>query len=148
MQQLKKVSSCVLSSTFGQTVNGRVNRVAVITWTANSSDFVFVGQDVVFQGNMSIPEKFGNDIAAFASALQKAVDNGEVKVYGYEFPVADVSNGACVAYKNAAHADRTPMEVIRRAWYVDNDPSLLGLVRRQVEKSVKAGKLIPVTAPV
>lgn len=143
---MKKVVSMRPSANFGVVVNGRVNRVIAVTWSANANSFLFVGQGQEFSGNMVLPDSYtAEQIPAFMAEVQKAVDEGRLKVYGYEFPVSVVSDGAAKSYRNPQHPDRQPMEVIRRAWPTANDDAtLLALVKAQVNKSVAAGKLVPV----
>lgn len=144
MEKLIKLESCAKSLTFGQIVNGRVNRVAVCVWSKSASEFSLVGSGEHYQGNMPVPEKYGDNIDAFAAAVQKAVDEGTFTLYAYEFPVPLVSNGTAKAYKNALKPTNAPMETIRRAWDKDNDPLFIEVVRAQVAKSIAAGKLIEV----
>lgn len=145
MDKLIKLESCAKSLTFGQIVNGRINRVAVCVWSKSASEFSLVGSGEHYQGNMPVPDKYGDDINAFAAAVQKAVDNGEFNLFAYDFPVPLISNGTVKAYKNALKPDNAPMETIRRAWDKDNDPLFIEVVKAQVNKSVAAGKLIPMT---
>lgn len=144
MEKLTKILSCATSAKFGQVVNGRVNRVVAMQWSKSSSEFVFVGDGETYAGNMVMPESY-SDVAVFQAAVQKAVDEGKLNVYAYDFPVAVVSDGTARAYSNPQHPERMPMEVIRRAWPRDNDASLLELVKAQVKKSVIDKKLQPVT---
>ena len=144
MDKLIKLESCTKSSTFGQTVNGRVNRVAVCVWSKSASEFSLVGGGEHYQGNMPVPDKYGDDINAFAAAVQKAVDDGSFTLYAYDFPVLLISNGTAKAYKNALKPTNAPMETIRRAWDKDNDPLFIEVVRAQVNKSLAGGKLIAV----
>jgi hypothetical protein len=144
MEKLIKLESCTKSLTFGQVVNGRVNRVAVCVWSKSASEFSLVGSGEHYQGNMPVPEKYGDNIEAFAAAVQKAVDDGSFTLYAYDFPVPLISNGAVKAYKNALKPANAPMETIRRAWDKDNDPLFIEVVRAQINKSVASGKLLPV----
>jgi len=142
MEKLTKIISCAASATFGQTINGRVNRVVSMVWSKSSNEFQFVGDGEVYQGNMIMPENY-SDVATFQAAVQKAVDEGKLSVYAYDFPVSLVSNGDARAYRNPNKPTNAPMETIRRAWPRDNDDSLIELVRSQVAKSVIAHKLEP-----
>ena len=144
MEKLTKLESCTKSASFGTVVNGRVNRVAVCVWSNNANEFTFVGGGEHYQGNMPVPERFGEDIASFMQAVQKAVDDGKLSVYAYQFSASVISDGTFKAYKNTNHPENQPIETFRRAWGVDNDPNFLGIVKAQVAKSVVKGKLVGV----
>ena len=144
MDKLIKLEACAKSTSFGQIVNGRVNRVAVCVWSKIASKFRLVGSGEYYQGNMPVPPEYGDDIEAFATDVQKAVDSGEFTLYAYDFPVPLISNGTAKAYKNVLKPNNAPMETIRRACERDNDPLFIEEVRAQVNKSVASGKLQPV----
>lgn len=145
MEKLVKLESCTKSQTFGQIVNGQLNRVAVCVWSKTANKFRLVGSGEHYQGNIVVPKEYGDDMDAFAADLQKAVDTGELKLYAYDFPVPMLSNGTAKAYRNLLKPNNAPMETIRRAWDVDNDASFVETVRAQVQKSVVNHKLEPIT---
>ena len=146
-KKLVRITSVKASPNFSMEVDGRVNRVLSVTWSAEEDELVqFVNDDQQYSGNLILPDSFTlMELDAFKEAVQKRIDEGTLSVYGYEWPVSVISEGSAIAYINPAKPNNAPLMTIRRAWPRDNEENaVLAIVRAQVKKCIEKGKLKPV----
>ncbi|MBP3843345.1 MAG: hypothetical protein J6E29_06890 [Prevotella sp.] len=150
-KKIVRIISVKPSPYFGMEIDGNVNRVLKVMWSAEEAEedlrVQFLNYDKPYPGNLILPNSFTfEQLEAFKSMVQKQLDEGTLSVYGYEFPVFVVSEGKAKAYINTAKPENALMETIRRAWPRDNEENVvLSIIRAQVEKAIKMGKIKPVT---
>ena len=148
IKKMVRIIAIKPSASFGMEIDGNVNRVLIVLWSAEEDLLVqFQNHYKPYQGNLILPNSFTvEQLEAFKSMVQKQLDEGTLAVYGYEFPVFVVSEGKAKAYINTAKPGNAPIETIRRAWPRDNEENVvLSMIRVQVEKAIKNGKIKLVT---
>ncbi|MBQ9657121.1 MAG: hypothetical protein IJV38_14060 [Prevotella sp.] len=143
--ELTHIVSIKSSAAFGLTVDGCVNRTCHVKWRPDNL-LQFVEDTTVYPSNLILPNNYTTaELEAFREAVEKRISDGDLKVYGYEFPVSVVSEGKAIAYKNLLNPNSAPLFTIRRAWPHKNaDREILTMIRLQVAKAIENGKIEPI----
>lgn len=142
---LKKIEALTLSANFGsKNEQGFENRVLKAVWSEGASDnlVTFVGERSLFTGNITLPEGRTSDttgLNAYKAEIQKALDEGKLKVYGFLLSVNDLSGGEFSKVKNTTN-DHI-IEQFPRAWLRDDLKEIAGIVRNDMRKALDKGKL-------
>ena len=142
---LKKIEALTLSANFGaKNEQGFENRVLKAVWSEGASDNLvsFVGERSLFTGNIVLPEGRtydANGLNAYKVEIQKALDEGRLKVYGFLLSVNDLSGQEFSKVKNTANGHI--IEQFPRAWMRDDAREIAGIVRNDMRKAIERKKL-------
>ena len=136
------------SKTFGQTVNGELNRIVRAVWR-NSADgddsLVMVGERTNYMGNFFLPEKYPLTEAGindYANILRAKLNDGTLKMQGFTFSVAQLTNNTHKGFRNIA-TGRISRNVDRAFKDGTSESAAFQLVRDDLERAAtKANKTI------
>lgn len=143
--QLMKIESLTLSKNFGtKNADGFENRVLKAVWSEGASDSLvtFVGERSLYTGNITLPAGRTYDqtgLDAYKAEIQKALDEGKLKVYGFLLSVSDLSGGDFARVKNVSN--QHIIEQFPRAWHADDMKEIFSIVRNDMRKALEKGTL-------
>jgi hypothetical protein len=108
MVQLNSLAATRASKTFGTTINGEVNRIVRAVWRNmldSEDDLVLVGERTNYMGNFFLPSKYPCNEAGindYANVIRAKLADGTLKMVGYTFTVAALTNNTHKGFKNLA----------------------------------------------
>ena len=136
------------SKTFGQVVNGETNRIIRAVWRSGEGgddSLVMVGERTNYMGNFFLPEKYPlteQGINDYAAVLRAKLNDGTLKMKGFTFSVAQLTNNTHKGFKNIA-TGRISRNVDRAFKDGTSETTAFQLVKDDLERAAtKANKTI------
>jgi len=148
MVQITSLFAVKPSKTFGQIVNGELNRIVRAVWRTNDGDeddLVMVGERDNYMGNFFLPQKYDlsqNGIDQYTAVLRSKLADGSLKMNGFTFTVAELTGNVHKGFRNLA-TGRVSRKVDRAFKEGTSEKQVFTLVKDDLERAAtKSNKTI------